>query len=897
MTDPRKCRICGKQLAPDSSPEELCAACTKALPTASNFPRTPSVVDEKALGPGEEGRIKIELPDRIGPFKILELLGEGGMGLVYLGEQEKPIRRKVALKLIKWGMDTHQVMARFESERQALALMNHPNIAQVYDAGATEQGRPYFVMEYVQGVPITNYCDINMLGATERLAIFLQVCDGIQHAHQKGIIHRDIKPSNVLVAVQDNRAVPKIIDFGVAKAAAQRLTERTLHTELGQLIGTPAYMSPEQAEMSGLDVDTRTDVYLLGALLYELLVGTQLFDSRELRRLSLDEVRRRIREDEPARPSTRFSSLGDRSIETAKKRRTDAMSMTRQLRGDLDWITMKCLEKDRTRRYSSASELAADIARHLRHEPVLASPPRRIYRVRKFIRRHRVGVASAAVVLLALRIGIAGTTVGLLRAVKAEHKASDEAEAAREVSEFLVGLFRVSNPDESKGNTVTAREILDRGAQRIDRELSGRPVIQGRLMFTMGRVYENLGLYNTSAELIGQSLQITRRALGETHQDIGIRELEMAWVYRSQGKNAEAIQLCRHGLKILEQALGPGAPEVANAIRLLGILSRDNGNYTEAQQHLQKSLALLEKSLGPDHLEVAHSLYHYGWLMKLTGRLSEARQSYERALKIYEVKLGPDNTTFAWCLNDLSVVIENMGDYKGALPLLQQSLAIKIKLYGPDHPAVAAALNNLGVLFWRMRDFKQADSVWQQALAIREKTLGQDHPDVAGTLHNLALVSADMKDYGRAEQYYARALAIEEKANGPRHPMVASTLSNLATLLESRHEHVKARAALERALAIYLGSPGSNDNEVAEVLYNLAQLHYGQGEYARAEPLFERSLASSEKPTDTDRSLQARILDGYAALLHKTGRTDRAIELEARAKTLHANPPGQKSRK
>jgi serine/threonine protein kinase/tetratricopeptide (TPR) repeat protein len=867
------------------------------LPTAATPAEVPPEGDEGMAGSAGDARIRLEHLDRIGPFKILELLGEGGMGLVYLGEQEEPIRRKVALKLIKWGMDTHQVMARFESERQALALMNHPNIAQVYDAGATEQGRPYFVMEYIQGVPITNYCDINMLGASGRLAIFLQVCDGVQHAHQKGIIHRDIKPSNVLVTVQDNKPVPKIIDFGVAKAAAQRLTERTLHTELGQLIGTPAYMSPEQAEMTGLDVDTRTDVYSLGALLYELLVGTQPFDSRELRRLSIDEVRRRIREDEPARPSTRFSSLGERSIETARKRRADAVSMTRQLRGDLDWITMKCLEKDRTRRYSSASELAADITRHLRHEPVQASPPSRAYRVGKFVKRHRVGVASAAVVLLALLIGIAGTTVGLLRAVKAERKASDEAEAARQVSDFLVGLFRVSDPDESKGNTVTAREILDRGAQAIDRELASRPVIQGRLMFTMGRVYQNLGLYNTAAELMGQSLQITRRAVGETHLDVAIRELELAWLYRSQGKNAEAIQLCRHALKIREQALGPGAPDVATAIRLLGILLRDQGNYTEAQQLLQKSLALLEKSLGPDDLEVAHNLYHYGWLMKLTGRLSEARQSYERALKIYEVKLGPDNTTFAWCLNDLSVVIENMGDYKGALTLLEKSLAIKIKLFGPDHPGVAATLNNLGVLFWRMRDFKQADSVWQRALAIREKTLGQEHPDVAGTLHNLALVSADMGDFERAEQYYTRTLAIEEKTSGPRHPMVASTLSNLATLLESRHEHVKARAALERALAIYLGSPGSNDNEVAEVLYKLARLHYGQGEYALAEPLFERSLASSEKPADTDKNLQASILEGYAALLRKTGRADRAAGLETRAKALRPSPSAQETRR
>ena len=337
----------------------------------------------------------------IGPYRLVEPLGEGGMGIVWLAEQARPVRRQVALKIIKAGMDTAQVVARFEAERQALALMDHPAIARVLDVGATPEGRPYFVMEYVRGESISGYCARHKLPTRARLDLFLQVCDGVQHAHQKGIIHRDLKPSNVLVAIQGDRPVPKIIDFGVAKATTQSLTERTLHTELGAFVGTPEYMSPEQAEMSGLDVDTRTDVYSLGAILYELLTGVMPFESKALRAQLLDELRRTLREVDPPRPSTRVSSLttatGDRPATHVAPGK-----LASELRGDLDWITMKALEKDRTRRYGSASDLAADVRRHLDDQPVLAGPPTATYRVGKFVCRHRGGVAAAAALAVLL---------------------------------------------------------------------------------------------------------------------------------------------------------------------------------------------------------------------------------------------------------------------------------------------------------------------------------------------------------------------------------------------------------------------------------------------------------------------------------------------------------------
>ena len=347
---------------------------------------------------------------KLGPYRIVTLIGEGGFGAVYEALQERPVRRRVALKIIKLGMDTKQVIARFEAERQALAMMNHPHIARVFEAGATDTGRPYFVMEFVEGVAITEFCDQAQLSPRQRLELFMLVCEAVQHAHQKGIIHRDLKPSNVLVTRHNGEPVPKVIDFGIAKATRQRLTEKTLVTEAGQLIGTPAYMSPEQAQMGETDIDTRSDIYSLGALMYELLTGRTPFDTRTFQRLAYPEIQRIIREKDPPTPSTRVSGLGEDLVEVARDRNIEPGTLPRLLRGDLDWIVMRALEKDRARRYSTASELAADIGRHLRHEPVTASPPSVPYRLRKFVRRHRIGVAAGAVVALALLIGMGGMT-------------------------------------------------------------------------------------------------------------------------------------------------------------------------------------------------------------------------------------------------------------------------------------------------------------------------------------------------------------------------------------------------------------------------------------------------------------------------------------------------------
>src|SRR5438045_3958849 len=419
--------------------------------------------------------------DRIGRYKLLQPIGEGGCGTVYMAEQTEPVRRRVALKVIKLGMDTKQVIARFEAERQALALMDHPNIAKVLDAGATETGRPYFVMELVRGIKITEFCDEKSVPTADRLKLFTQVCQAIQHAHQKGVIHRDIKPSNILVTVNDGVPVPKIIDFGIAKATAGPLTDKTFFTAFEQFIGTPAYMSPEQAEMTSLDIDTRTDIYSLGVLLYELLTGRPPFDPSELLQSGLDEMRRTIREKEPARPSTRLSTMAEGELTaTAKRRHTDSPKLMSAVRGDLDWIVMKCLEKDRARRYETANGLARDIERHLNLEPVLACPPSNLYKFQKLVRRNKLAFAAGAGIATALVIGLAialwqsiEKTRAYNRAVAAARAAQAETAKSQQVAQFLKDMLSGAGPEVAKGRDATILlEILGKTAERISKELT-----------------------------------------------------------------------------------------------------------------------------------------------------------------------------------------------------------------------------------------------------------------------------------------------------------------------------------------------------------------------------------------------------------------------------------------
>jgi serine/threonine-protein kinase len=575
------------------------------------FPRSPADLDTIAtpLTPNDTS----QPPERIGPYRIIRAVGEGGMGIVYEAEQEAPVRRRVALKLIKWGMDTRAVIGRFESERQALALMSHPNIAGVYDAGATEHGRPYFAMEYVRGVPITEYCDTHRLPVRERVDLFVQVCDGVQHAHQRGIIHRDLKPSNVLVAVEGDRPIPKIIDFGVAKATLQRLTEHTIHTEFGQLVGTPEYMSPEQAEMSNLDIDTRTDVYSLGVLLFELLVGAQPHESSELRAGGPAEIQRRIRETDPPRPSLKLQGLKDGGATAAANRRVDGQTLARQLRGDLDWIVLKALERDRTRRYGSAAEFSADIERHFRNQPVLARPPSRLYRLAKFVRRHRPAVVATAAVAASLLAGTAVALVQANRAVRAEAVATERRQQADALISFMVNDLR------EQLAAIGRLDVLDAAAAESLKYFSAMDLgdADSASLRTYGQALQFIGLVRIDQGKPQAALPAFERAMAVA-EELTRREPANAafWHQRSDAASSlgEAYWELKHEARTLAY-MTEAAEHLKRALEL------DPGN-----EPYQLALAINYNNLGAVNTRLRHLDAARGWFdgaAAVTARLLE----------------------------------------------------------------------------------------------------------------------------------------------------------------------------------------------------------------------------------------------------------------------------------
>jgi serine/threonine protein kinase/Tfp pilus assembly protein PilF len=736
----------------------------------------------------------VTAPERIGPYRILQKLGEGGMGVVYEAEQEHPVRRKVALKVIKLGMDTEQVVRRFESERQALALMDHPNIARVYDAGATAHGRPYFAMECVKGVPITEYCEHNRLPTRDRLELFVEVCHGVHHAHQKGIIHRDIKPSNVLVRDEDDRHVPKIIDFGIAKATAKRLTDHTVFTELGQLVGTPEYMSPEQAEMSGIDVDIRTDVYLLGILLYELLTGELPFAEGDRHTMNLNEYRRRVLETEALRPSTRVSTASETVCRAAREQGAEPRALARLLRGDLDWITMKALERDRTRRYASASEFAQDVERYLKDEPVLAGPPSNLYRLGKFARRHRAGVAFGVVVLVLLTGFAATMTVTARMLFVASDQARHEAHVAREVSRFLEELFEFSDPEETRGQTLTAREILDRGAERIAGKLDAAPDVRARLMYTIGTVYGSLGLSAEARGLLEGALEIQRELpegdgeyLAETMTSLA----DLLVVHG--GEYGRAEQLYRDALEIRRARSKEDDSAIATTLNRLGIVLSQAGKHERAAEYFAEAFAIWERTGDEDSLEVTTMLSNRAILLRQAGDSAGARPLLERALAIRERLLDPEDALIARSLEHLATVLVALGEHAAARSNLERALAIYEKIYAAaPHERTAHTLLSLAKLSVRQGRLGEAEALEQRAYRMWEQTGSLDAKNVL---------------YDRAS--YAAVRGQRDQALGHLRRAVAQGFADVAELSQDADFRSLAEDESFRAILAALGRGSS----------------------------------------------------------------------------------------
>ncbi len=664
--------------------------------------------------------IAISLPpteaagDRIGHYKLLQQIGEGGCGVVYMAEQQEPVKRRVALKVIKLGMDTKEVVARFEAERQALALMDHPNIAKVLDAGATETGRPFFVMDLVKGIPITRYCDENQLDTRQRLDLFIQVCQAIQHAHQKGIIHRDIKPSNILVADHDGVPVPKVIDFGIAKATAgQTLTDKTVFTAFEQFIGTPAYMSPEQAKLSGLDIDTRSDIYSLGVLLYELLTSKTPFDAKRLVEAGFDEIRRIIREEEPPRPSTKLSTLeAAEQTAVASRRHSEPPKLLGIIRGDLDWIVLKTLAKDRNRRYETANGLALDIERFLNNQPVVARPPSSLYQLQKLVRRNKLVFAAAALVVLSLVIGLGLATWMFLRENAARRHADMQAKRSDEVSKFLKEMLAGVGPSKAQGrDTTMLQEILGRIAERVGKDLKNQPEVEAELRDTIGNVYYDIGELAKAEDILRRAVQ-------------------------------------------LEEHLKPRRKlALATSMNHLAMTFWRQYKYDEAEKLLREALALHRELLPSDQFRYVTTLNNLASVLNSRMQFSAAEILLREAVEIQR-KLPPnENEHPALSYYNLAAVLEHTRKYEEAEMLAREALALQEKLYGSESFPTAATLNCLARVLQTRGKFDEAEAHFRKALEIRRKILSNNHPDFLQSVNNLG-------EYFLIRKNYAQALAI-----------------------------------------------------------------------------------------------------------------------------------------
>ena len=780
----------------------------------------------------------------IGPYRLVQMVGTGGMGEVWRAEQTAPFHRTVALKLIKAGMDTRAVVARFESERQALALMEHPNIAKVFDAGATPEGRPYFVMEYVPGLSITSYCDKHRLSIRDRLLLFTQVCEGVQHAHQKAIIHRDLKPSNVLVSEVDQKPVPKIIDFGLAKATGPRLSQATMYTEAGGVVGTPDYMSPEQAS-SERNIDTRTDVYSLGVILYELLVGMLPFSSQGGG--LTPSVLEKLRADQPTLPSSKIKALGESLEESAEKRHEEPQSLRRHLRGELDWIAVKALEHDRSRRYGSPAELAADIQRYLNDEPVLAGPPSTTYRALKFIRRHRFGVGVATVALILLVAFAVTMALQARRIAKERDRANREAAASERVADFMTQMFKVSDPGEARGNSVTAREILDKASKDVDNGLANDPQLQAQMMNTMGTVYENLGLFSQAEPLLRHALEIRRQMLGNSNKDTlksmyqlsevltwkgNAAEAEklcgesfegrrtvlgpenrdtltsmnwLVWILFIEGQYPEAEKLARQTVEITRRALGPQDKVTLSAMGRLGVILTEERKLPEAEAIQREGVEIRRQTLGPEHPDTLAATSNLATLLHAEGKFSESEKLNRDALPVWERVFGSENAKTLMVVENLAIDVKDQGRYAEAEKLDRGALELELKKFGPDNRSTLITMTNLAETLAGEGNFSEAEQLLRQTVDGKRRTMGPEHPSIFYSLDTLGDVLKKEKRYAESEKIYRQAFDGRSRVLGAANPDTAFSAYALACVLALEGKRDEAftnlRFAVEHALS------------------------------------------------------------------------------------------------
>jgi len=868
------------------------------------------------------------LPGHTGRYRIVAKLGEGGFGVVYEADQEAPLRRRVALKIIKAGMDTRQVIARFEAERHALAMMDHPNIARVLDAGATDSGRPYFVMELVRGEPITLYCDRATLSLRERLELFRDVCYAVEHAHQKGIVHRDLKPSNVPVTVTDGAALPKVIDFGIAKATAGRLGDGTPLTELHQLIGTPQYMSPEQAGAFGFDIDTRSDVYSLGVLLYELLAGTTPLDGARLRSAPLAEIQRLICGEEPPRPSARIVATdavsNTAAIEIARCRRSEPLLLARALRGDLDWIVIKCLEKDRARRYQTASALAEDVDRYLRYEPVQAIPPSAAYRLRKFVRRNRAAVIAGVVVVsalltamgLSLAFGISEARQrevaenARARAEQAESETKARAEELEQVAAFqdehLSGIdvqtmgvrLRAGVLQKARAATVRSRpadavdarvgeleelmagsdftglalETLEENFFRpaleaIEKRFSDQPLVKARLLQTSAYTLRAVGLLEAATAPQEEALTIRRGVLGDDHPDTLISITLMGALLHAQGNLTDAERYLREAVDGRRRVFGDDHAETLNALNEMGLLLQEQGNLAEAETYYREALEKERRVLGDEHPNTLSSIENMGFLLQAQGRLADAEPYHREALDKSRRVLGDEHPDTLTSLNNMAMLLKAEGKLGEAEPFCREAVETRRRVLGDEHPDTLISISNLGVLLQDQGKLAEAETYMREALETRRRILADDHPQTLISIANVGTLLEHRGELAQAEPFLREAVDKLRATLGDEHFVTLVSIGNLGSVLLADGRPAEVVGLLAPAEAAARDAfTGGNALRLGRFLTTLGRARVALDEFELAQAnLNEARTILGEAPGATERD-RASVSRGVSEL-------------------------------
>ncbi len=767
------------------------------------------------------------------------------MGVVYHAHQVKPIRRDVALKVIKPGMDSQQVIARFESERQALAMMDHANIARVFDAGTSEAGRLYFAMELVDGLPITKYCDSKGLTVQERIELFIPVCQAIQHAHQKGIIHRDIKPSNVLVKQEQRQPLVKVIDFGLAKAVGIQLSGQTMLTNFGTVVGTVNYMSPEQADMGRQDIDTRSDVYSLGALLYQVLSGTSPLDLVRTKSLGYLEILRLIREEDPEPPSQRLLRSANLA-EHAERRKTNPERLLKQVSRELDWIVMKALEKDRTRRYETVNGIVRDLQRYLAGDPVDVGPPSAAYRMGKFIRKNRLLLATAAIFALLLAAGVVVSVWLALKASRAEQEAMavnaflrDDLLAQSSASTQLLSGNKV-DPD------LKLRTALDRAALRIEGKFVTQPNVDASIRLTLGMTYLDLGLYAEAQRHLERVFELRRNILGENNPETLFSMDLLANSLERQGKFSAAEPLYVKALEVHRRVLGERHPATLRSMRGLGAVFFGQGKYAQSEKLQAQVLEINRKLLGEEHAETAVSMGNLAALYHVRGKLEEAEPLYGRARDVLFRLLGEEHPQSLKVMTNLAELWGNQGKYGKSEQLYSRTLEVQRRVLGESHRSTLYTMNSLAEAFEKQDKFSQAFELYSAALASERRVFGEEHPFTLTSMNGLAEIHLGEHRFSQADALFNKVLEVRRRKLGAEHPATLSTMLSLGRLYTEQGKYAEAELLLTKVVETRKRVNGPQEKLTLNAIASLDDLRTRQekawpkillGKTASAEPL------------------------------------------------------------